>query len=409
MLKGKHVLLGVTGGIAAYKACETASALMKQHADVNAVMTKNAAEFVTPLTFDALTHRRTVIDTFDRQHSWEIEHIALADWADAVLIAPASADVIAKLANGIADDMLTTTVLACRCPKLIAPAMNTGMYENPATQRNLKQLSEDGWEIIEPESGRLACGAVGKGKLAAPQRLLEAVEHAIAQPKDMAGLKVLVTAGPTREALDPVRYLTNHSSGRMGYAIAEAASQRGASITLVTGPSDLPKPAYADTVEVVSAQDMYDAVTSRSAESDIIIKAAAVADFRPKREAPDKIKKMDFGGELSLPLEKTRDILGYLGAHRREGQILCGFSMETEHMLENSRLKLMSKNLDLVAANNVKEDGAGFAVDTNRLTLITREGEKALPLMSKYEAANVLLSELMKMRTQRAAARKAED
>lgn len=397
MLTGKHVLLGVTGGIAAYKACELASALMKQHADVNVVMTQNATQFVTPLTFDAITHNRTVIDTFDRQHSYEIEHIALADKADVVMIAPASADVIAKLACGIADDMLTTTVLACTCPKLIAPAMNTHMYENPATQRNLKQLREDGWEVIEPLAGRLACGAVGKGKLPDPETLLEAIDHCAARPKDMAGMKVLVTAGPTREALDPVRYLTNHSSGKMGYAIAEAAAQRGADVTLVSGPTSLRKPGYMKVVDIISAQDMYDAVTAAAPEQDMIIKAAAVADFRPRTIESDKIKKMGEGSNPSLALEKTSDILAYLGEHKRVGQILCGFSMETEHMIENSKVKLLKKNLDMIAANNVKEAGAGFAVDTNRLTLITRDSETTLPLMSKYEAANALLDVLLRL------------
>lgn len=397
MLKGKHVLLGVTGGIAAYKACELASALMKQHADVNVIMTENATQFVSPLTFDALTHNRTVTDTYDRQHSYEVEHISLAQKADVLMIAPATANVIAKLAGGLADDMLTTTALACVCQKLIAPAMNTNMYENPPTQRNLRQLKEDGWEIIEPDSGRLACGAVGKGKLASPETLLEAIDHAIAQPKDMKGLKVLVTAGPTQEALDPVRYLTNHSSGKMGYAIAIAAAQRGADVTLVTGRTNLPRPNYMKVVDVVSAEDMYQAVTGAAADADIIIKAAAVADFRPEHVASDKIKKMDVDGKPCLPLEKTRDILGYLGEHKNEhpGQILCGFSMETEHMVENSRKKLEKKNLDMIAANNVKESGAGFEVDTNRLTLITGDGERTLPLMSKYDAANALLSALM--------------
>lgn len=438
MLTGKHVLLGVTGGIAAYKACELASALMKQHADVNVVMTKNAAEFVTPLTFDALTHNRTVVDTFDRQHSYEIEHIALADKADLVMIAPASADVIAKLACGIADDMLTTTVLACTCPKLIAPAMNSNMYSNPATQRNLRQLREDGFEVIEPDCGRLACGITGKGKLPSPETLLEAIDHAIARPKDLAGLRILVTAGPTRENLDPVRYLTNRSSGKMGYAIAAAASQRGADVTLVSGPTNLRRPNYMKVVDIESAQDMYDAVTSAAPDQDIIIKAAAVADFRPVHEAADKIKKMGAGDTPSLQLEKTKDILGYLGEHKddygrdrnakdgespwgncreddrkrpggafsgkagentRQGrQILCGFSMETEHMVENSREKLRKKNLDMIAANNVKESGAGFAVDTNRLTLITRDKEETLPLMSKYDAANALLDRLAEMK-----------
>lgn len=398
MLRGKHVLLGVTGGIAAYKACELASALIKQHADVHVVMTENATKFVTPLTFDALTHNRTVVDTFDRQHSYEIEHISLADQTDLCMIAPASADVIAKLACGIADDMLTTTVLACTCKKLVAPAMNSNMYNNPATRRNLRQLEEDGWEVIGPDSGRLACGAVGKGKLVSPETLLEAVDHAIAQPKDMKGLRVLVTAGPTREALDPVRYLTNHSSGKMGYAIAAAAAQRGARVTLVTGPTCLRRPGYMKVVEIQSAADMYEKVTAAAPDQDLIIKAAAVADFRPAVVAEEKIKKLGKEDRPTLDLEKTRDILAYLGAHKQAGQILCGFSMETEHMVENSLRKLEKKNLDLIAANNVKEAGAGFEVDTNRLTLIMQDHQKSLPLLSKYEAANALLTELLALK-----------
>ncbi len=405
MLKGKHVLLGVTGGIAAYKACELASALVKQHADVNVIMTRNATEFVTPLTFDALTHNRTVIDTFDRQHSYEIEHISLADKADVVIIAPASANVIAKLANGIADDMLTTTMLACKAPKLIAPAMNTNMYEAPATQRNLEILRGDGWEIIEPDSGRLACGTTGKGKLVSPERLLEAVDHTIAHDKDLTGLHLLVTAGPTQEALDPVRYLTNHSSGKMGYAIAEAAAQRGAKVTLVSGVTNLQRPNYMEVVDIVSAKDMFEAVTSRAPQLDVIIKAAAVADFRPAQYVDDKIKKDHGETDLSIPLERTDDILAWLGVHKGEfpeagpgSQTLCGFSMETRDMLENSRKKLAKKNLDMIAANNVKVAGAGFAVDTNVLTLITKDSEQELPLMSKFDAANALLDEVLKIR-----------
>lgn len=398
MLKGKHILLGVTGGIAAYKAAELASALVKKGADVNVVMTKNATEFVTPLTFDALTHNRTVVDTFDRQHSYEIEHISLADKADLAIVAPASADVIAKLATGLADDMLTTTLLACTCPKICAPAMNTHMYENPATQRNITQLKNDGWELLEPDAGILACGAVGKGRLVSPERMTEAIEHAIGHEKDMAGLAVLVTAGPTQEPIDPVRYLTNHSSGKMGYAIAKAAAARGADVTLVTGKTSLPRPSYMEVVAITTAADMYDAVTSRSDKKDIIIKAAAVADFRPATVADEKIKKFGTGKHPAIALEKTDDILAYLGEHKTLGQTLCGFSMETEHMVENSRVKLQKKNLDLIAANNVKESGAGFAVDTNVLTLISKEKERQLPLMSKDEAANALLDEILTLR-----------
>ena len=401
MLKGKNVLLGVTGGIAAYKACELASALVKQHADVNVIMTKNATEFVTPLTFDALTHNRTVTDTFDRMHSYEIEHISLAEKADVIVIAPASANVIAKLANGLADDMLTTTVLASRAVKLIAPAMNTNMYENPVTQHNLEVLKGYGWEIIGPDSGRLACGTTGRGKMVSPERLLDAVEHAIAHEKDMAGVKLMVTAGPTQEAVDPVRYLTNHSSGKMGYAIATAAARRGAEVTLVSGRTGLDRPGYMEVVDVVSAGDMYEAVTARAEGMDMIVKAAAVADFRPAVCAEDKIKKTGTEEDAAIALERTDDILAWLGAHKGAEQVLCGFSMETKDMLENSRRKLTKKNLDIIAANNLKEAGAGFRVDTNLLTLIRPEEEKVLPLMTKYEAANVLLDELMRIRKEK--------
>ena len=401
MLKGKNVLLGVTGGIAAYKACELASALVKQHADVNVIMTKNATEFVAPLTFDALTHNRTVTDTFDRMHSYEIEHISLAEKADVIVIAPASANVIAKLANGLADDMLTTTVLASRAVKLIAPAMNTNMYENPVTQHNLEVLKGYGWEIIGPDSGRLACGTTGRGKMVSPERLLDAVEHAIAHEKDMAGVKLMVTAGPTQEAVDPVRYLTNHSSGKMGYAIATAAARRGAEVTLVSGRTGLERPGYMEVVDVVSAGDMYEAVTARAEGMDMIVKAAAVADFRPAVCAEDKIKKTGTEEDAAIALERTDDILAWLGAHKGAEQVLCGFSMETKDMLENSRRKLTKKNLDIIAANNLKEAGAGFRVDTNLLTLIRPEEEKVLPLMTKYEAANVLLDELMRIRKEK--------
>ena len=404
MLTGKHVLLGVTGGIAAYKACELASALVKQHADVNVIMTEHATRFVQPLTFDALTHNRTVTDTFDRQHAWEIEHISLADKADAVIIAPATANIIAKLAAGFADDMLTTTVLASKAPKLIAPAMNTNMYENPVTQHNLELLRGYGWEIIGPDSGRLACGATGSGKMSDPSVLLEAVEHAISHTRDMKGLSVLVTAGPTREAIDPVRYLTNHSSGRMGYAVAKAAANRGADVTLVSGPVDLPKPRYVKTVDVTSADEMFRAVTALAPGMDLIIKAAAVADFRPASTAADKIKK-EAGAVPALRLEETEDILAWLGSHRQPSQVLCGFSMETRDMLANSRKKLEKKHLDLIAANNLKEAGAGFQVDTNVLTLIRADGERKLPLMSKYGAAQALLDELLSIRGEKQAHR----
>ena len=398
MLKGKTVLLGVTGGIACYKSANLASALVKQGANVQVLMTKNATEFIGPHTFESLTGNRVSVDTFDRNYQFQVEHIALADQADLVLVAPATANVLAKLAHGLADDMLTTTILACNCPKIAAPAMNTKMYENPVTQDNLEILRKYGWEIVEPASGRLACGAVGKGKMPEPEDLLETVLHALSHEKDMTGLKVLVTAGPTREALDPVRYLTNHSTGKMGYAIAKAAAARGASVTLVSGPVNLKKPPYMEVVDIVSAQDMFDAVTSRAPDQDIIIKAAAVADYRPATVAEDKIKKSGTDADLSLPLARTSDILAWLGEHRAPGQFLCGFSMETRDMVENSRKKLEKKHIDLIAANNLKQEGAGFGVDTNLLTLIAADGAKELPLMSKEEAAHALLDEIMSRR-----------
>lgn len=392
MLKGKTIVLGVSGGIACYKAAALASLLMKQHASVQVIMTENATKFVSPITFEQLTGQKALTDTFDRNFRHSVEHIAVADRADLVLIAPATANVIAKLANGLADDMLTTTVLACDCPKAIAPAMNTKMYENPVTQDNLQKLRHYGWEVAEPGEGHLACGTQGKGRLPEPEQLLELCLHAVAREKDLKGKRVLVTAGPTREALDPVRYLTNRSSGRMGYAIARAAARRGAEVTLVSGPTALPKPGYVETVDVESAQEMYEAVTSRAPEMDIIIKAAAVADYRPETVADNKIKKKD--GDLSIPLERTKDILAALGQSKKPGQFLCGFSMETENLIENSRRKLTKKNLDMVAANNVKVEGAGFGVETNVLTLITAQGEKELPLMSKDDAADALLDEI---------------
>ena len=398
MLKGKTVLLGATGGIACYKSANLASALVKQGANVQVLMTKNATEFIGPHTFESLTGNRVSVDTFDRNYQFQVEHIALADQADLVLVAPATANVLAKLAHGLADDMLTTTILACNCPKIAAPAMNTKMYENPVTQDNLDILRKYGWEIVEPASGRLACGAVGKGKMPEPEDLLETVLHALSHEKDMTGLKVLVTAGPTREALDPVRYLTNHSTGKMGYAIAKAAAARGASVTLVSGPVNLKKPPYMEVVDIVSAQDMFDAVTSRAPDQDIIIKAAAVADYRPATVAEDKIKKSGTDADLSLPLARTSDILAWLGEHRAPGQFLCGFSMETRDMVENSRKKLEKKHIDLIAANNLKQEGAGFGVDTNLLTLIAADGAKELPLMSKEEAAHALLDEIMSRR-----------
>jgi len=393
MLKGKTVLLGVTGGIAAYKAAALASALVKQHAAVEVVMTKNATEFVTPLTFEQLTGRRTMVDTFDRNFSHQVEHISLAERTDLVMIAPATANVCAKLAHGLADDMLTTTVLACRCPKLIAPAMNTNMYENPVTQDNLEILRRYGWDVIEPASGRLACGAVGKGKMPEPDDLLQHVLKYLALPHDLTGKKVLVTAGPTQEALDPVRYLTNHSTGKMGYAIAKMAMLRGADVTLVSGPTSIPFPPFVNVVSVKSAQDMFDAVAAHAPNSDFIFKAAAVADYTPAEYNDNKMKKKD--GDLSIPLKRTQDILKYLGEHRSPGQVICGFSMETQNMLENSREKLHRKNVDMICANNLKVAGAGFGVDTNIITVITKENCIELPLQSKESAANAILDQAM--------------
>ena len=398
MLKGKTVLLAVTGGIACYKSASLASALVKQGTSVQVLMTQNATQFIGPHTFESLTGNRVSVDTFDRGYQFQVEHVALADQADLVLVAPATANVLAKLAHGLADDMLTTTILACSCPKIAAPAMNTRMYENPVTQDNLDILRRYGWEIVEPASGRLACGAVGKGKMPEPEDLLETVLHALSHAKDMAGLRVLVTAGPTREALDPVRYLTNHSTGKMGYAIARAAAARGASVTLVSGPVHLKRPPYMEVVDVMSARDMFEAVTGRAPEQDIIIKAAAVADYRPASVAEDKIKKGGNDSDLSLPLSRTDDILAWLGEHRAPGQFLCGFSMETRDMVENSRKKLEKKGIDLIAANNLRQAGAGFGVDTNLLTLIAADGAKELPLMSKEEAAHALLDEIMRRR-----------
>lgn len=390
MLQGKTVLLGVTGGIAAYKAAALASALVKQHCQVEVVMTEHATKFVTPLTFEQLTGRRTMVDTFDRNFSHQVEHIALAQRTDLVLIAPATANVCAKLAHGLADDMLTTTVLACKCPKLIAPAMNTNMYENPVTQDNLDILRRYGWEVIAPASGRLACGAVGAGKMPEPEDLLQHVLRQLACPHDLEGKHVLVTAGPTQESLDPVRYLTNHSTGKMGYAIARMAMLRGAQVTLVTGPTAIAPPPFVDVVPVVSAQDMFEAVAAHSESADMIFKAAAVADYTPIGYSDDKVKKKD--GDLSIPLKRTTDILQYLGQHRRPGQVICGFSMETRDMLENSRAKLEKKNVDMICANNLKVAGAGFGTDTNVITLITRDGIEELPLLSKEEVASRILS-----------------
>lgn len=395
MLKGKTVLLGVTGGIAAYKAAALASALVKLNAAVEVVMTKNATEFITPLTFEELTGRRVMVDTFDRNFQHQVEHISLAQRTDLMIIAPATANVCAKLAHGLADDMLTTTALACRCPKLIAPAMNTNMYENPVTQDNLNLLKRYGWEVIEPASGRLACGAVGKGKLPEPEVLVQYVLRSIAKDKDLAGKRVLVTAGPTREALDPVRFLTNHSSGKMGYAIAKMAMLRGAEVTLVTGPTAIAPPPFVKVINITSAQEMFNAVAAEASKADLIFKAAAVADYTPADVADQKMKKKD--ADLSIPLKRTQDILKYLGENRQEGQIICGFSMETENILENSREKLHKKGVDMICANNLKQDGAGFGVDTNVITLITAEDVLELPLLSKENAANAILDKAISL------------
>ena len=395
MLKGKTILLGVTGGIAAYKAAALASALVKQHAAVEVVMTENATKFVTPLTFEQLTGRRVMVDTFDRNFSHQVEHISLASRTDLILIAPATADICAKLAHGLADDMLTTTVLACRCPKLIAPAMNTNMYENPVTQDNLEILRRYGWDVIEPASGRLACGAVGKGKMPEPEDLVQHVLKYLALPHDLSGKRVLVTAGPTQEALDPVRYLTNHSTGKMGYAIARMAMLRGAEVTLISGPTSIAAPPFVQIVPVVSAQDMFNAVAKYAASSDFIFKAAAVADYTPETYQDDKIKKKD--SDLSIALKRTQDILKYLGENRIPGQVICGFSMETQNMLENSRAKLEKKNVDMICANNLKVAGAGFGVDTNIITVISKDAIIELPLLSKEMAANAILDEAVKL------------
>ena len=395
MLTGKTILLGVTGGIAAYKAAALASSLVKLHASVEVIMTKNATQFVTPLTFEQLTGNRTMVDTFDRNFSHQVEHISLAERTDLVIVAPATANVCAKLAHGLADDMLTTTVLACRCPKLIAPAMNTNMFENPVTQDNLEILRRYGWEVIAPASGRLACGAVGAGKLPEPEQLLWHILRHTALPHDLAGKKVLITAGPTQESLDPVRYLTNHSTGKMGYAIAKMAMLRGAEVTLVSGPVSIAPPPFVEVVPVVSAQDMFEAVSSRSEQADFIFKAAAVADYTPASYSDDKMKKKD--GDLSIPLQRTQDILSWLGQHKQPGQVICGFSMETRDMLENSRAKLEKKNVSMICANNLKVEGAGFGVDTNVITLITRDAVTELPLLSKEAAASAILDAALKL------------
>ena len=392
MLKGKTVLLCVTGSIAAYKIAYLASALKKLSADVHVLMTKNAVNFINPITFETLTGNKCLVDTFDRNFEFSVEHVSLAKLADVVLGAPASANVIAKLAHGLADDMLTTTVLACTCKKIISPAMNTRMFENPITQDNLKICERYGMEVISPASGYLACGDTGAGKMPEPEVLLQYILKEIQYKKDLAGKKILVTAGPTREAIDPVRYITNHSTGKMGYAVAKVAAYRGADVTLVTGPAEAEPPMFVRVVKVESAREMFEAVTSESGNQDAIIKAAAVADYRPKFVNTEKTKKKD--GDMAIELERTDDILKWLGEHKKEGQFLCGFSMETQNMLENSRGKLERKNLDMIVANNLKVAGAGFGTDTNVVTLITKEKEMQLEKMPKEEVAESLLDEI---------------
>ena len=389
MLKGKTVVLGVTGSIAAYKIASLASMLKKQGADVEVIMTKNAVNFINPITFESLTGNKCLVDTFDRNFQFSVEHVALAKRADVFLIAPASANVIAKVAHGLADDMLTTTFLACQCPKIIAPAMNTRMYTNPILQDNLKICEKYGMEVIAPAEGYLACGDTGAGKMPEPEELFDYIQKAAAFPKDLAGKKILVTAGATMEAIDPVRYITNHSTGKMGYAVAKAAALRGAEVTLVSAHTEVAPPRFVKLVQVTSARDMFEAVKAAAADQDVIVKAAAVADYRPAEVSDQKVKKKD--GDLSIRLERTDDILAWLGDHRREGQFLCGFSMETEHMLENSRAKLEKKHLDMIVANNLKVEGAGFGLDTNVVTLITGDRELELPKLTKDEVAHRLL------------------
>lgn len=391
MLKGKTVLLGVTGGIAAYKIANLASALVKLHADVNVIMTQNATNFINPITFESLTGNKCIVDTFDRNFKFKVEHIALAELADVFMVAPASANIIGKIANGIADDMLTTTFMACKKKKILAPAMNTNMYENPIVQDNIRKLKSYGMEIIEPATGYLACGATGSGKLPDEKILLEYILREVAYEKDLSGKTVLVTAGPTREAIDPVRFISNHSTGKMGYAIARAASLRGARVILVSGPVSIEPPLFVELVPVVSAEDMYNAVMKYRDEADIIIKSAAVADYTPVTSSSEKIKKQS--GDMRIELKRTRDILKELGQSRRENQFICGFAMETENLIENAVKKLESKNVDMILANSLKTEGAGFGTDTNVVTLIKKDGKTELPLMSKIDVAMKILDE----------------
>jgi phosphopantothenoylcysteine decarboxylase/phosphopantothenate--cysteine ligase len=399
MLTNKHVLLAVTGSIAAYKIANLASMLKKLHANVTVLMTRNATQFITPITFETLTGNKCLVDTFDRGFQYSVEHVALAKSADVLLVAPASANVIGKLAGGIADDMLTTTCLACGCKKIIAPAMNTHMYENPILQDNLLKCQHYGMEVITPAEGYLACGDIGAGKLPPEELLLEYILKEVAFPKDLVGQKILVTAGPTQEKLDPVRFISNHSSGKMGYSIARMAMLRGAEVTLISGQTALPFPYFVNVIRVTSAQDMFDAVTALAPDQDIIIKAAAVADYRPIQTSDEKIKKG--AGSMNITLEPTLDILSYLGSHKKEGQFLCGFSMETQNMLENAKAKLVKKNLDMIAANHLKQPGAGFGVDTNVLTLLTADDCLELPMMSKLDAAGALLDQIAKLHSKR--------
>ena len=397
LLKEKHIVLGVTGSIAAYKIASLASMLVKRQADVTVIMTPNATNFINPITFESLTGNKCLVDTFDRNFEFQVEHVSLAKQTDVVLVAPASANVIAKAAHGIADDMLTTTLLACTCPKIFAPAMNTRMYENPVVQDNMKRLQDYGMEVIDAAEGYLACGDTGAGKMPEPEALMEAIVRALTQ-KDLTGKRILVTAGPTQERLDPVRYISNHSTGKMGYAIASTAVRRGAKVTLVSGKTSLSYPAGVEAVPVESAADMAAAVKGAADEQDVIIMAAAVADYRPAEVADEKMKKKD--GELSIALERTEDILAWLGAHRRPGLFLCGFSMETEHLLENSRQKLEKKNIDMIVANNLKQEGAGFGTDTNVVTLLTRGETRELPLLSKEDVADRLLDHILAQKTE---------
>lgn len=399
MLKGKTILLGVTGSIAAYKIAILARMLVKAGAEAHVLMTENAENFINPITFETLTGHKCLIDTFDRNFQYSVEHVALAKQADVVLVAPASANVIGKIASGIADDMLTTTVMACPCKKIISPAMNTNMFLNSIVQENIEKLKRHGYEIIEPAVGMLANRDIGTGRMPDEDVLFDYVIKEVAYSKDLEGLRVLVTAGPTVEAIDPVRFISNHSTGKMGYALAKAASLRGAKVTLVSGPTSLQKPRFAACVDVVSAEDMFREVTKRAAEQDVVIKAAAVADYRPAQVSEEKMKKKD--GELSIPLVRTRDILAYLGQNKREGQFLCGFSMETEHMLEHSREKLAKKNLDMIVANNLRQQGAGFGTDTNVVTILTKDGELSLPQMSKDEVAHQILDQIIKIKNNR--------